>query len=182
MEALFRAYWPNAHRAAYLVVHDAAAAEDIAQESFLAAIRALERFDRRRPFGPWLHRIVVNRAVDHARARSHRQETELLPLWRPPSKEPTCSTATLLPLCAGCRQSSAPCSCSGTSSATHPAPNGNSPAHQPSPTRSRSLPLPSGERMSAQPTGEGFPPATIGGPAGEVSWGGRSEAEGAIIP
>ena len=28
--------------------------EDIAQESFLAAIRALDRFDRRRPFGPWL--------------------------------------------------------------------------------------------------------------------------------
>ena len=43
-EALFRAYWPRAHRAAYLVVHDSAAAEDIAQEAFLAAIRALDRF------------------------------------------------------------------------------------------------------------------------------------------
>jgi len=77
LEALFRAYWPRAHRAAYLVVHDAAAAEDIAQEAFLAAIRALGRFDRRRPFGPWLHRIVVNRAIDHARARKLRGETEL---------------------------------------------------------------------------------------------------------
>jgi RNA polymerase sigma-70 factor (ECF subfamily) len=79
MEALFRSYWPSAHRAAYLVVHDPAAAEDIAQESFLAAIRALDRFDRRRPFGPWLHRITVNRAIDHARARAHRRETELSP-------------------------------------------------------------------------------------------------------
>ena len=51
LEALFRAYWPRSYRAAYLVVHDAAAAEDIAQEAFLAAIRSLDRFDRRRPFG-----------------------------------------------------------------------------------------------------------------------------------
>ena len=74
LEALFRAHWPRAHRAAYLVVHDAAAAEDIAQEAFLAAVRHLDRFDRRRPFGPWLHRIVVNRAIDWARARSLRGE------------------------------------------------------------------------------------------------------------
>jgi len=74
LEALFRHHWAGAYRAAYLVVHDAAAAEDIAQEAFLSAIRALDTFDRRRPFGPWLHRIVVNRAIDHARARDVRRE------------------------------------------------------------------------------------------------------------
>ena len=74
LEALFKAHWPRAYRAAYLVVHDAGAAEDIAQESFLAAVRALDRFDRKRPFGPWLHRIVVNRAIDWARARAFRAE------------------------------------------------------------------------------------------------------------
>jgi RNA polymerase sigma-70 factor (ECF subfamily) len=73
-EALFRAHWPRAYRAAYLVVHDAAGAEDVAQEAFLAAVRALDRFDSRRPFGPWLHRIVVNRAIDWTRARSLRRE------------------------------------------------------------------------------------------------------------
>jgi RNA polymerase sigma-70 factor (ECF subfamily) len=76
LESLYRAHWPRAYRAAYLVVHDAAGAEDIAQEAFLAAIRALDRFDRRRPFGPWLHRIVVNRAIDWARARALRAEVE----------------------------------------------------------------------------------------------------------
>ena len=75
-EALFRAHWGPAYRAAYLVVRDAAAAEDIAQEGFIAAVRALDRFDRRRPFGPWLHRIVVNRAIDWARARALRPEAE----------------------------------------------------------------------------------------------------------
>jgi RNA polymerase sigma-70 factor (ECF subfamily) len=74
LEALFRAHWPRAYRAAYLVVHDAAGAEDVAQEAFLAAVRALDRFDSRRPFGPWLHRIVVNRAIDWARARALRRE------------------------------------------------------------------------------------------------------------
>jgi RNA polymerase sigma-70 factor (ECF subfamily) len=71
---LFRRHWPRAHRAAWLVVHDATAAEDVAQEAFLAAVRSLDRFDRRRPFGPWLHRIVVNRAIDYARARELRRE------------------------------------------------------------------------------------------------------------
>jgi RNA polymerase sigma-70 factor (ECF subfamily) len=80
LEALFRLHWPRAFRAAYLVTHDAQAAEDIAQESFLAAIRALDSFDRRRPFGPWLHRIVVNRAIDWSRAKRLRSEVELTDL------------------------------------------------------------------------------------------------------
>ncbi|HEX3324100.1 MAG TPA: RNA polymerase sigma factor [Solirubrobacterales bacterium] len=74
MEELFRRHWPNTHRAAYLIVRDVAAAEDIAQEAFLSALSALGRFDRRRPFAPWLHRIAVNRAIDWSRARSLRSE------------------------------------------------------------------------------------------------------------
>lgn len=74
-EELFSSYWPRAHRAAFLIVHDSAAAEDITQEAFLAALRALDRFDRGRPFGPWLTRIVVNRAIDWARARALRRES-----------------------------------------------------------------------------------------------------------
>ena len=74
LEALFRAHWGRAYRAAYLVVHDASAAEDVAQEAFLAAVRNLDRFDAGRPFGPWLHRIVVNRAIDWSRARALRRE------------------------------------------------------------------------------------------------------------
>jgi RNA polymerase sigma-70 factor, ECF subfamily len=80
LEALFRDHWPRAYRAAYLVVHDSAAAEDIAQEAFISAMRSLDRFDRQRPFGPWLHRIVVNRAIDWARARALRREVGDEPL------------------------------------------------------------------------------------------------------
>ena len=88
IEALFRLHWPSAYRAAYLVVHDSGAAEDIAQESFLAAIRALDGFDRRRPFGPWLHRIAVNRAIDWTRARALRSEVELPESMRAPAVAP----------------------------------------------------------------------------------------------
>jgi RNA polymerase sigma-70 factor, ECF subfamily len=88
IEALFRLHWHQAHRAAFLVVHDAAAAEDIAQEAFLAAVRNLHRFDRRRPFGPWLHRIVVNRAIDWTRARRLRGEAELVETAAPDDPVP----------------------------------------------------------------------------------------------
>jgi RNA polymerase sigma-70 factor (ECF subfamily) len=102
LEALFRMHWPRAFRAAFLVTHDRAAAEDIAQESFLAAIRALDRFDRRRPFGPWLHRIAVNRAIDWTRARALRGEVELLetvpaPEQAPPADETLAALARLSP-------------------------------------------------------------------------------------
>jgi RNA polymerase sigma-70 factor, ECF subfamily len=75
LEALFRRFWPRAYRAAGLIVHDHAAAEDIAQEAFLAAIRRLDRFDRRRRFEPWLATIVANRAIDWTRARTSRRES-----------------------------------------------------------------------------------------------------------
>jgi RNA polymerase sigma-70 factor (ECF subfamily) len=74
VELLFRRHWPRAYRAALMIVQDHAAAEDVAQEAFVAAIRRLDRFDRRRPFGPWLGAIVANRAIDCVRARGARRE------------------------------------------------------------------------------------------------------------
>jgi RNA polymerase sigma-70 factor (ECF subfamily) len=75
VELLFRRHWPRAYRAAFMIVQDHASAEDIAQEAFVAAVRRLDRFDRRRPFGPWLGAIVANRAIDLLRARGARRET-----------------------------------------------------------------------------------------------------------
>jgi RNA polymerase sigma-70 factor, ECF subfamily len=80
LEALFRAHWPAAYRAAWFVVRDAQAAEDIAQEAFLAAVAALDRFDRRRPLAPWLRTIVARRAIDALRARNLRREVGDAPL------------------------------------------------------------------------------------------------------
>jgi RNA polymerase sigma-70 factor, ECF subfamily len=97
---LFRAHWPGAYRAAWLVVRDDHAAEDVAQEGFVAALRALDRFDRSRPFGPWLRTIVTRRAIDATRARAARpREVDgalALTLVPAPSADPVAVGAELL--------------------------------------------------------------------------------------
>jgi RNA polymerase sigma-70 factor (ECF subfamily) len=57
---------------------DAHHLEDLAQEAFLKAWRALDRFDGRAPFEHWLARITTNVAIDYLRRqRSRRQEIAL---------------------------------------------------------------------------------------------------------
>jgi RNA polymerase sigma-70 factor (ECF subfamily) len=65
---LFSRHWPGAWRAAYAVTGRRAMADDVAQDAFERAFAALSRFDERRPFAPWLHRIVVNRSLDLLRS------------------------------------------------------------------------------------------------------------------
>lgn len=68
---LFRRYWRDAWRAAFAITGRRALADDVAADGFERAFAALGRFDERRPFGPWLHRIVANRALDLLRAERH---------------------------------------------------------------------------------------------------------------
>jgi RNA polymerase sigma-70 factor (ECF subfamily) len=75
--ALAVRYAPQARRLARAVLGDAEAADDAAQDAFLAALRNLPRFDPRRPFGPWLARIVSNAAIDALRRRSVRSAEPL---------------------------------------------------------------------------------------------------------
>jgi RNA polymerase sigma-70 factor (ECF subfamily) len=61
---LFARHADSAWRTAFAIVHDHGRAEDVVQDAFVRAIHAAERFDRSRPFRPWLLRIVTNRALD----------------------------------------------------------------------------------------------------------------------
>ena len=88
-EAVVRRYWPIAYRTAYLIVHDPGEAEEVAQEALLSALGAMRRFDRRRHFHPWLHRIVVNKALDSLRTNRGRPEAlELGSVAAPKGPEP----------------------------------------------------------------------------------------------
>lgn len=58
-EAIFRLAW--------LLLGDATEAEDVAQETFLHAYRALARFDGTRPLRPWLLQIAHNLASNRRR-------------------------------------------------------------------------------------------------------------------
>lgn len=70
-EALVRAHTAVAHRAA-VVLAGPSDAEDIVQEAFVKAYRALGRFREESPFRPWLLRIVTNEAHNSRRAAGRR--------------------------------------------------------------------------------------------------------------
>ena len=53
---------------------DAHRCEDLAQETFVKAWRALDRYDGRAPFEHWLSKIAVNTALDHLRRRRHARD------------------------------------------------------------------------------------------------------------
>lgn len=53
--------------------------EDLAQETFVKAWRALAQFDERAPFEHWLSRIAVHTALDHLRREKRRRNEIGLP-------------------------------------------------------------------------------------------------------
>jgi RNA polymerase sigma-70 factor (ECF subfamily) len=66
-----------AFRTAYLVTGSAADAEDVVQEAFVKAHRALARFRRGAPFRPWLLSIVANEARNRRRSAGRRERLAL---------------------------------------------------------------------------------------------------------
>ena len=76
---LVEQFAPQARRVARAVLQDPHDADDAAQDAFLAALVKLDQYDPRRPFGPWLMRIVANAATDRRRRRAVRQVEPLAP-------------------------------------------------------------------------------------------------------
>src|SRR5712691_12490083 len=70
---LVERYAATARRVARAVLGDPDDADDAAQDGMLSALLKLEQYDPRRPFGPWLLRIVANAATDRRRRRSVRR-------------------------------------------------------------------------------------------------------------
>ena len=76
-EALMRRYHAPLRRMLHAILRNRDDTEDLLQETFLRAWRFLHRFDRGRPFGPWLLRIGVNLARNHLRRRRRASELSL---------------------------------------------------------------------------------------------------------
>jgi RNA polymerase sigma-70 factor, ECF subfamily len=72
--ALVERHGRRIYQLAFRITGERTAAEDIVQETFLRAHRALSRFDGRAGFATWLHRIAANAAVDSTRQRRVRRE------------------------------------------------------------------------------------------------------------
>jgi RNA polymerase sigma-70 factor (ECF subfamily) len=71
--ALVRAWKERAYRTAYHMTGNHGDADDVTQDAFVRAYRGLGGFDERAAFGTWLHRIVVNSALNHLRAHRRRR-------------------------------------------------------------------------------------------------------------
>ena len=67
---LMRLHQKSIFRLAYLMLGDAAEADDVAQDCFIRAYKKLDQFDAERPFRPWLLQICKNLARNKQRSLS----------------------------------------------------------------------------------------------------------------
>ena len=65
---LMRLHQQPVFRLAYLILGDAAEADDVAQDCFIRAYKKLDQFDAQRPFRPWLLQICKNLARNKQRS------------------------------------------------------------------------------------------------------------------
>lgn len=69
-------YKNRVYTSVFRMVRNSHDAEDIAQETFIAAYRAIGNFDLSKKFAPWLMKIATNLSIDHLR----RKGQQIIPL------------------------------------------------------------------------------------------------------
>lgn len=74
---VYKQYYKAMFNTSYRIVNDRFDAEDIMQESFLAAFTKLDSFIGNVTFGAWLKKIVINKSIT-ALKKNKRLETESL--------------------------------------------------------------------------------------------------------
>ncbi len=66
---LVELYQRRVYTVIYRFVRNHHEADDLAQETFIRAFKAIDRFDLRYPFSPWIYRIAVNLTLNHLKKR-----------------------------------------------------------------------------------------------------------------
>ena len=67
LEFLMSRYQVKAARAAFLITHDEAVAQDVVQETFIRIYQRVHQFDERYPFEPYLMRSIINASLNAMR-------------------------------------------------------------------------------------------------------------------
>ena len=80
LESLYRTHAKRIYSLAYRFAGNAADAEELLQDIFLLAYRKLDSFRHEAALSTWLHRLAVNRCLDHVRSRAARQDAVTEPL------------------------------------------------------------------------------------------------------
>jgi RNA polymerase sigma-70 factor, ECF subfamily len=86
-EAIVRKYEKLVFNVVFQMLRDDSSAADVTQEAFVKAFKALNTFDRKRSFRPWLLRIATNSALNLIRANKPYESLEAL-LEEAPAEEP----------------------------------------------------------------------------------------------
>lgn len=94
-EALVLRYQAQVYSLAYRMVGNEADAQDLAQEAFVRAWRALDSFQFSSQFSTWLYRLTSNICIDFLRAQKKRKHVSLTVLqddeqqqWDMPDQKP----------------------------------------------------------------------------------------------
>ncbi|MCP5099743.1 MAG: sigma-70 family RNA polymerase sigma factor [Chloroflexi bacterium] len=80
-------YQTAVFNSAYRILGRRQDAEDAAQEAFLRAYRAIDRFDVKRPFAPWIKRITLNLCLNHLALAQTKTQVVATDLARPEDNE-----------------------------------------------------------------------------------------------
>ena len=78
-EEIYERYFRDVYRFALSLAQDEALAEEIAQETFFKALKAIDRFDDSGDIRAWLFTIARNAFYSHCRARKRTVTQEELP-------------------------------------------------------------------------------------------------------
>lgn len=94
-DRLYRVAYPRVYRTLSAILSDPQAAEDCAQDAFVQAFQAWDRWRPDAPAEAWVHRIAVNRAISYRRSAKLRQAGEIIRrIGRPATATATADQAT----------------------------------------------------------------------------------------
>jgi RNA polymerase sigma-70 factor (ECF subfamily) len=103
-DRLYRSEYPRVYRTLAAILGDSSEAEDCAQDAFVKAFQAWNRWRPDAPAEAWIHRIAVNRAISYRRSATLRSVGELLRrLGKPRGSADPASVATQPDLLAALR-------------------------------------------------------------------------------
>jgi RNA polymerase sigma-70 factor (ECF subfamily) len=66
---LVQRYQRRVYTVIYRFVRNHTDADDLAQDAFIRAFKAIDRFDLRYPFSPWMYKIAINLTLNHLKKR-----------------------------------------------------------------------------------------------------------------
>src|SRR6187549_3289763 len=79
LDVLLTRYGHELQRVAYLILHDAAAAEDVVADTLVTALERGASLRDAAALRPWLLRIAANHALSHRRRRTRVVTLDVLP-------------------------------------------------------------------------------------------------------